>query len=367
MKFSIKNNVLNEALKNLNRVVPTRTTLPVLSSVLFSSDGEKLSLRSTNLEVSLEYVLSAEIIEPINIAIPISKIFSITSALKNETLSFSISDNEKIEIKTDFGRYKIVGLSPENFPDAVEIEAEEKTNFSTEDLESFINYTINSTSTEDLKPSLQGICLSTDETKTEFVATDGHRLSKITTKQNNQTAKKIIIPTKFFKILNPFLNSNEQIDLILGENHAQVFLKGIKISTRLIKDAYPDYEKVIPKNNDKEVLVSTKKLIDSLKRVSVFSNKKTKQTNFLFSENKIEIKAEDVEASTSAAEKVECNYIGEESVVAFNAEYLKEMLEKTETQKTKIIFKNNHSAVLILPEEQNQHQKISLLMPIRIS
>ncbi len=190
---------------------------------------------------------------------------------------------------------------------------------------------------------------------------------KITTKQNNQTAKKIIIPTKFFKILNPFLNSNEQIDLILGENHAQVFLKGIKISTRLIKDAYPDYEKVIPKNNDKEVLVSTKKLIDSLKRVSVFSNKKTKQTNFLFSENKIEIKAEDVEASTSAAEKVECNYIGEESVVAFNAEYLKEMLEKTETQKTKIIFKNNHSAVLILPEEQNQHQKISLLMPIRIS
>ena len=366
MKFTINNQDLNNALKTLTKVVPTRTTLPVLSSVLFSSDGESLSLRSTNLEVSIEYNLKAEIKEPVSIAIPISKIFSITSSLGEETLSFSIKENEKIEIKTEFGEYKIVGLSAADFPEKTDIKTTEKIEFVSTELENLIDYTINSTSTEDLKPSLQGVCLSTDETKTEFVSTDGHRLSKITTNKNNQISKKTIIPTKFFKLLLPFLKETEKTDLIVEENHAHVFLKGIKISTRLIKDNYPDYEKVIPKDNDKELKVQTKDLIESLKRVSVFSNKKTKQATLSIQNNLIEIKTEDVETATSAKEKVSCQYSNEDIVVAFNSEYLKEILEKTSTEETTILLKNPLSAALILPGEAPKN-KISLLMPIRLN
>ena len=103
MVFQINNIILNEALKVLNKVVPLRSTLPILSTVLFASDGGKLSVRSTNLEVSIEFLLNSSISEPVNIAIPISKIFSITSSLREETLTFTISENYKINIKTEFG------------------------------------------------------------------------------------------------------------------------------------------------------------------------------------------------------------------------------------------------------------------------
>ena len=107
MVFQINNTILNEALKVLNKVVPLRSTLPVLSTVLFTSDGEKLSVRSTNLEVSIEFLLDSSISDPINIAVPISKIFSITSSLKEETLTFTIDEKYKINIKTEFGEYNM--------------------------------------------------------------------------------------------------------------------------------------------------------------------------------------------------------------------------------------------------------------------
>ena len=135
MVFQINNIILNDALKVLNKVIPIRSTLPVLSTVLFTSDGEKLSVRSTNLEVSIEFLLEASISDPVNVAIPISKIFSITSSLKEEILTFNISDNYKINIKTEFGEYNIMGLSPEDFPAKTNVSQSENISFSTEEIE----------------------------------------------------------------------------------------------------------------------------------------------------------------------------------------------------------------------------------------
>ncbi len=366
MEFQINNAVLNEALKVLNKVIPLRSTLPVLSTVLFTSDGGKLSVRSTNLEVSIEFLLDAKISDPINTAIPISKIFSITSSLKNEELTFNIEDNYKVNIKTEFGEYNIMGISPEDFPAKINVSQSENISFSSEEIKNLIDYTSTSASTDDLKPALQGVLLDMNEAKTVFVATDGHRLSKMELDKNNTTSKKIILPIKFLQLIQGFLNETKNVELIIGENHAQIYFEGTNISTRLIKDAYPDYEKVIPKDNDKELKVQTKDLIESLKRVSVFSNKKTKQATLSIQNNLIEIKTEDVETATSAKEKVSCQYSNEDIVVAFNSEYLKEILEKTSTEETTILLKNPLSAALILPGEAPKN-KISLLMPIRLN
>ena len=368
MTFQINNSVLNEALKSLNRVVPTRTTLPILSCVLFKSDGGKLTVRSTNLEVSMEYNLDAEINEPINIAIPISKILNVTSSLKREDLNFEISQDFKIKITTKFGEYNIMGVSSEDFPNKTEKIKESSLSFSTSDLEEIIDYTINSCSSDDLKPALQGILLSFNEAKTTFVSTDGHRLSKVDIEKNGPASKNLILPVKFFKLVQSFLSENDQIDFILSENHAEVFFKGINISTRLIQDSYPDYEKVIPQSNEKRVVIDNKKMIESLKRMSSFSSKKTKQATLFINNNKINIKTEDTESSSSANEEMVCEYGGEETMIAFNCDYLREILEKTLTEKSTILLKDNQSAALILPENSTTPlKKISLLMPIRLN
>ena len=367
MNFEINNTLLCDALKTLNRVVPNRSTLPILSCVLFSSDGQNLKLRSTDLEVSLEFFLKATIKEPVNIAIPIYKILSICSSLGDENLYFNISGT-KIEIKTEFGEYNIMGQSSEDFPDKITINENQNISFDSKKMEELINYTIDSTSTDDLKPSLQGILFDINEAKTTLVSTDGHRLSKIEENQNNPLSKKIIIPTKFLKLVQTFLLSGTKIEFLIGDNHAQVFFEGVKISTRLINDSDPDYEKVIPTNNNIEVLVDTKKLISSLKRVSVFSNKKTKQATLIIENNQINITAEDTETAASAKEKITCVQNSEEKItIAFNGDYLKEILEKSKTEETKLVFKDELSAALILPKEQGSSNKISLLMPIRLN
>ena len=368
MNFEINNSLLNDALKNLNRVVPTRSTLPILSCVLFSSDGERLNLRSTDLEVSLDFSLPAIIKEAVNIAVPISKLLSICSSLKDENLQFNISSN-KIEIKTNFGEYNIMGQSPEEFPQKTNIDQNQKISFNSKKIAELIEYTIGSTSTDDLKPSLQGVLFDINEAKTTLVSTDGHKLSKIEEDQNNSIVKKIIIPRKFLKLLQTFLNEEEQIDFVIGDNHAQVFFKQVKISTRLINDQYPDYEKVIPKDNETKIEIKTKDLISSLKRVSVFSNKKTKQATFLIEKNKINLIAEDIETAASAKETIKCETGDIESItIAFNGEYLKEILEKTKTEETTLLIKDSLSAMLVLPKEEDQKtSKLSLLMPIRLN
>ena len=366
MNFEINNTVLCDALKTLNRVVPTRSTLPILSCVLFSSDGESLRLRSTDLEVSLEFSLQASIQEPVNIAVPISKILSICSSLGDEKLSFKVSGS-KIEIKTAFGEYNIMAQSSEDFPDKVFVNENQNISFESKKLEEFIDYTIGSTSTDDLKPSLQGVLFDINEAKTTLVSTDGHRLSKIEETQNNPISKKLIIPTKFLKLVQSFLTKEQKIEFLIGENHAQVFFEGVKISTRLINDSYPDYEKVIPKTNDIEILVETQKLINSLKRVSVFSNKKTKQATLIIENNEIQLAAEDTETAASAKEKIPCIQNKEQRItIAFNGEYLKEILEKSKTEETKLMLKDELSAALVLPKEQKSN-KIALLMPIRLN
>ena len=368
MKFEIKNNILLDALKNLNRVVPQRSTLPILSSVLFQSDGQRLNLRSTDLEVSLEFSLTATVSEPFSIAIPVSKILSICTSLKNENLSFMLKGNN-IEIRTDFGEYKIMGQNSEEFPAETRLDKSDKVSFSSNKIKELIDYTISSTSNDDLKPSLQGVLFDIKESKTTLVSTDGHKLSKIEYEQSNSLMKKIIIPTKFLKLLHSFLYDNKNTDIIVSENHAQAYFDNVKISTRLINDQYPDYEKVIPKDNENEIIVNTQEIISSLKRVSVFSNKKTKQAVLNIKENSIVIKAEDAETAASAKETISCFKKGpdQEIVIAFNGDYLKEVLEKTKAEETLISIKDSLSATLILPNENTPKNKLSLLMPIRLN
>ena len=368
MNFEINNNVLTDALKNLNRVVPVRSTLPILSCVLFSSDGERLNLRSTDLEVSLSFSLDASIKEPFNIAIPISKILSVCSSLGNEKLLFNIN-NYKIEIQTEFGEYKIMGQNPEEFPAQTKIDQNDKITFNSKKINQLINYTVNSTSTDDLKPSLQGVLFDINEAKVTLVSTDGHKLSKIDHSQNNAVLKKIIIPTKFLKLLQSFLVDGSETDLVVGENHIQAFFETASISTRLINDQYPDYEKVIPKDNQNKVTIKTQDLISSLKRVSVFSNKKTKQAILNIKNNTITVTAEDAETAASAKETINCNQEGldQEITIAFNGDYLKEILEKTKSEETTLLLKDSLSAALIIPKEEGEKNKLSLLMPIRLN
>ena len=156
--------------------------------------------------------------------------------------------------------------------------------------------------------------------------------------------------------------------MIIGENHIQIKIQNGIIISRIIKDPYPDYNGVIPKDNTKTLIVDKNAFTEAIKRVSIFSNKSSKQVALNISENSLIITTEDPENITSGKETLDCNYDGDPMTIGYNALYLKEVLQHQNSNEIKILLNTPLNAGLFLPMEQKDNEnKTTLLMPIRLN
>ena len=167
--------------------------------------------------------------------------------------------------------------NPEEFPSEPILDAVNTIKFNSNELKHIINSTLYAVSKDDLKPVLQGVLLNIQNSTITAVATDGHRLVKITMNIKGDYNKKVVVPYKFLSALLDNLDNNDEVNLQLSETHIMVQLSNINIISRIIKEPYPDFESVIPYENNKTAQINTKDLIDAVKRVSIFSNKTSKQ------------------------------------------------------------------------------------------
>ena len=172
----------------------------------------------------------------------------------------------------------------------------------------------------------------------------------------------------FLSLLNALLEKNENSSMIVAENHIQMQINNATITSRIIKETFPDYEGVIPKDNENILIIDKNIFTEAVKRVSIFSNKASKQVALNISENNLIITTEDSENITSGKEEIEWEYQGEPMTDGYNAAYLKEVLQHQETNEIKVLLKSPLNAGLFLPIEQEQNEnKTTLLMPIRLN
>ena len=370
MNFNLKTSSLTEALYIAKKVVPFRSTLPILDCVLLEMHNNTISLKATDLEQFVEINIQAEFNGSLETALPFNKLFDIITAIKEETINLNIKESGGVEILTQNGRYTLMGQNPENFPQAPSIEESKKLNISLEDFENIIKNASFAVSKDELKPALSGVLLNFHNQEFTCVATDGHKLVKIKN-QTNEGDNQIIIPIKFFNIIDSYTsNTKEKTETLISKNHLSFKLNKTTITTRLISEQYPDYESVIPKDNNKKLIVKTQELLSAVKRTSVLSNKTTKQVTLKIQENRIIVSTEDQESVSSGSENVQCEYNEEEIVIAFNSNYLKEVLSHVVSDKVTILLKNSLSASIFLPGTDlniSNSSKTTLLMPIRIN
>jgi len=370
MKFSINRAPLLKTIQLLSKSVPTRSTLPILGCALFKIKNNKLNIRSTDLEIAISLNCEIQNFEEGSIAIPLNKLLEITTAMEEGKIDFSISDIGKVNIENKQGLYTIMGQSHEEFPAEQSIENGTTFSISVKKLKKIINNTTYAASSDDLKPVLQGVLFKVDEKAFITVATDGHRLVKFETKDVilKEYKGSVVVPSKFLKLLNNQLENEKDAHLIIGDNHIQIKLNNGKITSRTIKDPYPDYEGVIPKDNTKTLIVDKDLFAEAIKRVSIFSNKSSRQVALNISENNITITTEDPENITSGKETLDCNYDGEPMTIGYNASYLKEVVQHQGSNEIKIMLKSPLNAGLFLSMEQNESEtKTTLLMPIRLN
>lgn len=368
MNFKLSKKELLNSLQKINRVIPTRSTLPILSCVLFDISKKELSLRATDLEQTILINIEIDSNEEGKLAVPVKTLLEITQEIPDENLSININPDNKVEIKTDFGNYSIMGKTANEFPEMPNVEDPITINMDKNELNDIIQDTLYAASKDEMKISLQGVCLNVENKNVTAVATDGFRLVKrlSNTKEDNSFSGQVIIPSKFLTILQSHL-TNDELELILCTNHIQINNSNTTLVSRIIREKYPDYESIIPSDNDKIAILNKNDLFSAVKRVSIFSNRTTRQIALTFDNNKVVVTTEDPENITSGHEEIICEYDDEPLTIGFNANYLKEMLNHQSSDDVYIKLKSSLGAGMIIPKEENPDKELlSLLMPIRI-
>jgi DNA polymerase-3 subunit beta len=208
------------------------------------------------------------------------------------------------------------------------------------------------------------------EDQYRMIATDGHRLVKIVNTNFNNPGfiREIIIPTKALNFVARNLPEEGAQQIVLSENHVLFELPNTKIYSRLIKDPYPDYERVIPTENDKDLVINKNDFISSVKRVSLFSNPMTNQIRLSMSEGTLTVSAQDIDFGGEAKESIKCKYDLESLNMAYNATYLLDILRHLDTDEIVLKIKDSDDPGLAYPSEQNKDEEIlMLIMPVRLN
>jgi len=374
MRFIVQQTVLLGALHKIIGVIPAKTTISILSSFLFELNNDNLKITGTDLEISVSTSIDVNGQEDGSIAIPAKIILEIVRELPDIPLDISSEEDSRVSIITEKGLYRISGDSKDDFPNIIVEDSEGSTEMDSAKLHRMITKTMFAVSTDELRTALMGVYFQIMEDEFKLVSTDGHRLVKIVDKNFRSPSFQInvIVPTKALNILlrnmeASLIEANEKINLQLSENHVIFTFGRSSIYSKTIEAKYPKYENVIPLDNDKRLLVNRDSLIASVRRVSIFSNSITHQMRFIISQNKLEIRSEDLEFGGEAKEEIPADYNSDDLEIGYNSYYILDILKNIDTDEVVIMLKNATSAAIFYPITQIAGEDLMMLvMPIRL-
>jgi len=342
-----------------------------LYNVLISAKDNKLSITATDLEITQIAWTDCDITEEGEITVPGKLLLDIIRELPEVEINFSSSENFKILIKSELGEYKLSGESKNEYPSVPVVDSKLNVSIDNKSLKLMVEKTIFACSTDHFRPALTGVLCQIMENEYRMVATDGHRLVKIIDKEfkGNGFTRDLIIPTKALNFVARNLPESGNQKITLSENHVLFELPDTKIYSRIINEPYPDYDRVIPSDFTKELLIDRANLISSVKRVSLFSNPITSQVKIALSENTINISAQDIDFGGEANENISCDYQGENLDIAYNANYLIDILRHLDTDKIKFTVNDADGPALIFPDDDSKVNLniVMLIMPVRIN
>lgn len=369
MKFTVSKEKFFHVLQKVSNVTPIRSTLPILSCILFTVKDNILKMRSTDLEITMTASCQVKMEEEGAIAIPSKIIKEITGELPDTDLYFHIEDEQVIITTGVGGEYKIMGYPAMEFPTEPVVDDSKMVTLQADKFKRIVEKTGFAVSRDEMKVALNGILFQFLNAELRAVSTDGHRLVKYTLKefQGAGDIKDIIVPPKFLNLCVASMRNVDFVTLRIGANHVMLELEDTTIYSRIIEERFPDYESVIPAENDKKIRVNIDDLMSVVKRVGIFASKNTRQISLSFSQNSALVKAEDIETASTAKESIELEYQGENFVIGYNSDYLREMIRHIDGDRVEIHLKNALMAGLFFPTEQLPDEEILfLLMPIRL-
>jgi DNA polymerase-3 subunit beta len=396
MKFSVSLDELQSMLVKTLPAIAQKSTVPVLEHLNFKLNQNKLQIIGTNQDITIMTTLNVESSEEGAVLIPARRFEAFVKTLGNQgELEIEVDiENYDVMINTSKGSFKMKGLDPDEYLDIPELFSNEENsetyvnpdgtidvslpgiNIKKDNIVRLADKSVFAVSDDDFKPAMTGVLFRFSGNEMIAVSTDGFRLVKISAEieENPYTeGLDVIIPLKTVELLRK-IDSDLTFSIIEGDSEISKIRFDIGDNTvlisKIIKEKFPPFESVIPENNENVAIVDYKELLSTIRRVSLFSSKSSRQIKMEFNKDEIVIKAMDMDSGYSGQESLSCEFSNQSANLGFNCTYIEESLLNFDPKDTKdnliqLTFSEPGKPVLLLPTSDKK-DILTLVMPIRV-
>lgn len=368
MEFRIAADELRKALYRAQGIVEKKTTMPILANVLVTASKTGVTVTAFDLDIGIVSEHPAEVLKPGAVTLSAKYVFDIVQNLPEAQLTLKKLPNNYAEISSGSAHFKIVGMAPEEYPKLPKEESAPLVKVSGPTLLEMVKKTSFAISTDETRYILNGVFFEPREgERVRMVATDGHRLTLIERDLPGDFKLKsgIIVPRKGLFELKRLLDEAPEADCQLGfaENSALFKKPGLTMIMRLIDGQFPEYQRVIPKEGEKQVSVPRTRFLEGLRRIALLSADKSNAVRIQLAEGRLRITANNPDLG-EAKDDIEVPYKGGEITIGFNARYLVDVLSVTESDEVLFELGDEHSpGVLHAPGDKSY---TAVVMPMRV-
>jgi DNA polymerase-3 subunit beta len=367
MEFKIQKNEFLRGLYLASGIADRKSTLPILANVLLRTEGKnKLLCAATDLSVTTVVTLSAKIEKEGGLTVSARQLHEIVKGLPDEEVRVRGTEQNWAEVSSGKVEFKVVGMSDRDYPKLPNLKEAETSKVEPAALRDMIAKTIFSVSVDETRQHLAGVLFESDGTTGRMVSTDGHRLSKVARPLPGgpKLAAGVLIPRKGVLELRRAIETREA-PCEIGVHQGNFVLKAddVGISVKLVDGQFPPYDQVIPKDNDRAVVVSRLALLEALRRVSLMSSDKTWGVRFSLDKGRLRVESDNPDLG-AAKEEIDVPYKGAALSIGFNARYLIDLLSEIETPEIRLELSGELDPGVVRPADGSDY--VGVVMPMRL-
>ncbi len=373
MKFTISSSALLSVLSTTGKVISNKNTFPILDYFLMELSGEQLKITTSDLETTLISTVSVDSAESGGcVAAPSKLMLDSLKEFAEMPLVIEVNDSTwEITLNWRSGSLSIPGASADNYPALQPLNDDHNSlSFESSVILSGVSRSLFATADDELRPVMNGIFVNIEPQSVTFVATDAHKLVKCSVASAQDVTSSFILPKKPANLLKLMLAKEEGEVSMLFDNKNLMFSFGSNtMACRLIEGTYPNYNAVIPIQNPNKMLVDRAELLNSIKRVGVCSNPTTNLIRMDIADNKLSLKAQDIDFSVSANETLSCSYDSEAITIGFKSTFLVEILNNMSTAMVQVELADSTRAGVFreVNDDEPNGDSLMLLMPMMIN
>jgi DNA polymerase-3 subunit beta len=368
MKLTITREQLQEGLVAVAASVPAKTTLPVLSNVLLEAGPDGLRLSGTDLDIAVSTSVAASVEDEGAITLPARKLVEIVRELPSASIRLASAGEQRVTIECGRSRFKLLGLPREEFPAFPAVDFSGGWKATAKDLHKLITHVAFAASTEESRPILNGVLWELRAERMRMVATNGHRLARmdIPVAGGGGGEADLIVPPKALEQIRRLFQPEDEVEIAKTENHLGFRSSNTQVFTRLIEGPYPNYEQVIPRENDKVATADKAALTAALRRMSIVASDQTHRVRLAFANGSCKLSVQTPDLG-EAQEEITITYDGSPLEIGFNAAYFLEILKYIPTDEVRMTYKAPERAATCEPVGWDDPAAfLALVMPLRL-